>query len=70
MLKERMALVAELWAAGVCAQMLHQTAPSSKDHHHYASHNKIPLMVFLDQDSLSAQAAVKVRSVLCFILGG
>lgn len=64
MLAERMAITAELWAAGVSAEMLHVQRPSQKMQYDYAELHGMHAHVTLHRDEYSASHVVKpeVRS--------
>lgn len=60
MLKERMALAKELWAAGVRALFLQAVSPSLKDHYEYANAHKISWFALLEKSTFAAADLVKV----------
>lgn len=62
LLKERMALVADLWAAGIRAEMLQQAAPSLTAQYEYAHSRHIPWLLIIHGATLSAADTVKVSS--------
>lgn len=62
LLKERMALVADLWAAGLRAEMMQQTAPSLTAQYEYAHLRHIPWLLIIHGATLSAADTVKVGS--------
>lgn len=59
MLKERMALVKELWAAGIKALFLQATSPSLKDHYEYASTHRISWFAVIEKSTFAAADVVK-----------
>ena len=61
LLKERMALVADLWAAGLRAEMMQQAAPSLTAQYDYAHARHIPWLLIIQAATLSAADTVKVR---------
>ena len=61
LLKERMALVADLWAAGLRAEMMQQAAPSLTAQYDYAHVRHIPWLLIIQAATLSAADTVKVR---------
>ena len=60
LLKERMALVADLWAAGLRAEMMQQAAPSLTAQYEYAHARHIPWLLIIHGATLSAADTVKV----------
>lgn len=64
LLKERMALVADLWAAGLRAEMLQQAAPSLTAQYEYAHARHIPCLLIIQGPTLSPADTVKVRPCL------
>ena len=62
LLKERMALVADLWAAGLRAEMMQQAAPSLTAQYDYAHARHIPWLLIIQAATLSAADTVKVPS--------
>jgi hypothetical protein len=63
MLKERMALAKELWAAGLRALFLQAANPHMKDHYEFASVHHIPWLAVLEKSTFAAAETVKVRGV-------
>lgn len=59
LLKERMALVADLWAAGLRAEMMQQAAPSLTAQYEYAHARHIPWLLIIHGATLSAADTVK-----------
>ncbi len=64
LLKERMALVADLWAAGLRAEMMQQAAPSLTAQYEYAHLRHIPWLLIIHGATLSAADTVKVSHFL------
>ena len=64
LLKERMALVADLWAAGLRAEMMQQAAPSLTAQYEYAHARHIPWLLIIHAATLSAADTVKVALCL------
>jgi len=64
LLRERMALAAALWAAGIRTELLPAAAPSSTAQYEYARAAGIPWMVTLNAATFSAADTVVVSSVL------
>lgn len=60
LLRERMALVRELWAAGVKALFLQATNPSMKDHYEYANAHAISWFAVIEKTTFAAADVVKV----------
>ena len=60
MLKERMALVKELWAAGIKALFLQALSPSLKDHYEYANAHRIGWFAVIEKSTFAAADVVKV----------
>ncbi len=60
LLKERMALVADLWGAGLRAEMMQQAAPSLTAQYEYAHLRHIPWLLIIHGATLSAADTVKV----------
>ena len=60
LLKQRMALVADLWAAGLPAEMMQQAAPSLTAQYDYAHARHIPWLLIIQAATLSAADTVKV----------
>ena len=63
LLKERMALVADLWVAGLRAEMMQQAAPSLTAQYEYAHLRHIPWLLIIHAATLSAADTVKVSSL-------
>lgn len=63
LLRERMALAAALWAAGIRAELLPAAAPSSTAQYEYARAAGIPWMVTLNAATYSAADTVVVSLV-------
>ena len=63
LLKERMALVADLWAAGLRAEMMQQAAPSLTAQYDYAHVRHIPWLLIVQGATLSAADTIKVRAL-------
>ena len=61
LLKERMALASDLWAAGLRAEMMQQAAPSLTAQYEYAHSRHIPWLLIIHGATLSAADTVKVR---------
>ena len=61
MLKERMALVKELWSAGIKALFLQAASPSLKDHYEYANAHHISWFAVIEKSTFAAGDVVKVR---------
>lgn len=66
-MKERMALVADLWGAGLRAEMMQQAAPSLTAQYEYAHLRHIPWLLIIHGATLSAADTVKVWP-LCLLL--
>lgn len=66
LLRERMALVSSLWAAGIRAELLPAAAPSSTAQYEHARAAGIGWMVTLQAATLSSSDTVVVR--LCWLL--
>jgi histidyl-tRNA synthetase len=62
MLRERMTLAAELWAAGVRAELLHAAAPSLKEQYSAARSRGIAWLAIIEAATFSAAATVKVHA--------
>ena len=62
LLRERMRLVADLWAAGIRAEMMMTAAPSLTDQYEHANGRHIPWLVIMEASKLSASDTVKVSS--------
>ena len=60
LLRERMRLVADLWAAGIRAEMMMTAAPSLTDQYEHANGRHIPWLVIMEASKLSASDTVKV----------
>ena len=60
LLQERMRLVADLWAAGIRAEMMMTAAPSLTDQYEHANGRHIPWLVIMEASKLSASDTVKV----------
>ena len=60
LLQERMRLVADLWAAGIRAEMMMSAAPSLTDQYEHANGRHIPWLVIMEASKLSASDTVKV----------
>lgn len=60
LLKERMALVADLWGAGLRAEMMQQAAPSLTAQYEYAHVRHIPWLLIIHGATLSTADTVKV----------
>lgn len=60
LLKERMALVADLWGAGLRAELMQQAAPSLTAQYDYAHARHIPWLLIIQAATLSAADTVKV----------
>jgi len=60
MLKERMGLARELWAAGLRALFLQAANPHMKDHYEFASAHHIPWLAVLEKSTFAAAETVKV----------
>ena len=65
LLKERMALVADLWGAGLRAEMMQQAAPSLTAQYEYAHLRHIPWLLIIHGATLSAADTVKVWPLCC-----
>ncbi|KAK9811583.1 hypothetical protein WJX72_006503 [[Myrmecia] bisecta] len=63
LLKERMALTAQLWASGLRAEMMHAAAPSMTAQYEYAHMRHIPWLVIIHGATFSAADTVKVKNV-------
>eukprot|EP00850_Spirogloea_muscicola_P013114 SM000087S23396 [mRNA] locus=s87:428700:439817:+ [translate_table: standard] len=61
LLKERMEVVAELWAGGIKAEYLSSLAPSLTDQYEYARQKHIKWLIIITEAILSSTDAVKVR---------
>eukprot|EP00850_Spirogloea_muscicola_P003239 SM000013S26408 [mRNA] locus=s13:225121:235378:+ [translate_table: standard] len=61
LLKERMEVVAELWAGGVKAEYLSLLAPSLTDQYEYARQKHIKWLIIITEALLSSTDTVKVR---------
>ena len=64
LLRERMQLVASLWAAGLRAELLPAAAPSATAQYEYARAAGIPWMVTMQAATFSAADTVVVRNAL------
>ena len=65
MLRERMALLSSLWAAGIKAETAPAAAPSMTAQYEHASARSIAWLVVLQPDTLSASDTVKVCAGSC-----
>ncbi|KAM9069341.1 probable histidine--tRNA ligase, mitochondrial isoform X2 [Sarcophilus harrisii] len=61
-LKERMKLIAELWDAGIKAEMLYKKDPSFLSQLHYCEETGIPLVAIIGERELK-DGVIKLRSV-------
>eukprot|EP00850_Spirogloea_muscicola_P010860 SM000065S20209 [mRNA] locus=s65:314038:324123:+ [translate_table: standard] len=61
LLKERMEVVADLWAGGIKAEYLSSLAPSLTDQYEYARQKHIKWLIIITEAILSSTDAVKVR---------
>ncbi|XP_074068911.1 histidine--tRNA ligase, mitochondrial isoform X1 [Macrotis lagotis] len=61
-LKERMKLIAELWDAGIKAEMLYKKNPSFLTQLHYCEETGIPLVAIIGEQELR-DGVIKLRSV-------
>uniref|UniRef100_A0A4X2LP02 histidine--tRNA ligase n=1 Tax=Vombatus ursinus TaxID=29139 RepID=A0A4X2LP02_VOMUR len=61
-LKERMKLIAELWDAGIKAEMLYKKNPSFLTQLHYCEETGIPLVAIIGEQELK-DGVIKLRSV-------
>lgn len=68
LLKERMALVADLWGAGLRAEMMQQAAPSLTAQYEYAHLRHIPWLLIIHGATLSAADTVKVWPLCLHLL--
>ena len=62
LLRERMRLVADLWAAGIRAEMMMTAAPSLTYQYEHANGRHIPWLGIMEASKLSASDTVKVSS--------
>ena len=60
MLRERMQLLAQLWAAGVRAETMHAAAPSTTAQYEYARARGMGYMVTIEHAAFSAKDTVLV----------
>lgn len=60
MLRERMQLLAQLWAAGVRAETMHASAPSTTAQYEYAHARGMSFMVIIEHAAYSAKDTVLV----------
>lgn len=61
LLRERMALAALLWEAGVRAELVHAAAPSQTAQYEYAGARAIPWLATLNAATFSTAGTVRVR---------
>eukprot|EP00899_Mesostigma_viride_P013262 jgi/Mesvir1/21937/Mv12105-RA.1 len=61
LLQERMRLVAQLWDAGIKAEMVYTAAPSLTEQYEYATERGIKWLVIISQALLSSSDFVKVK---------
>lgn len=61
-LQERLKLIAELWDAGIKAEMLYKNNPKLLSQLHYCENTGIPLVVIIGEQELK-EGVVKIRSV-------
>ncbi|CAO2593773.1 Histidine--tRNA ligase, mitochondrial [Lemmus lemmus] len=61
-LRERLKLIAELWDAGIKAEMLYKNNPKLLAQLHYCEKTDIPLMVIIGERELN-EGVIKLRSV-------
>ncbi|XP_044517768.1 histidine--tRNA ligase, mitochondrial isoform X3 [Gracilinanus agilis] len=61
-LRERMKLIAELWDAGIRAEMLYKKNPSFLNQLHYCEETGIPLVAIIGEQELK-DGVIKLRSV-------
>lgn len=67
LLRERMALAARLWDAGVRAELLPAAAPSLTAQYDYARSRGIAWLAILAADTLHAADTVRVRAPAGFL---
>ena len=63
LLRERLALAGQLWAAGVRAEIVPIAAPSATEEHDYAQRRGARFMVIIDVALLAAGERVRVKSL-------
>lgn len=56
-----MELVAQLWASGLSAEMIHKVAPSMTEHYEYAVSRGIRWLVTINEQRLSSSETVRVK---------
>ncbi|XP_075397795.1 histidine--tRNA ligase, mitochondrial isoform X2 [Tenrec ecaudatus] len=61
-LQERLKLIAELWDAGIKAELLYKNNPKLLTQLHYCEHTGIPLVVIIGEQEMK-EGVVKLRSV-------
>ena len=62
MLRERMAVLRTLWDAGIAAETVQRSAPSSQDQYHYARLRGVRALVLLLPEQYERNQAVTVRA--------
>ncbi|CAD7701489.1 unnamed protein product [Ostreobium quekettii] len=62
-LKVRMELVAQLWAAGLKAEMIHKVSPSMTEHYEYAMSRGMRWLVTINEQRLSSSETVRVKNL-------
>lgn len=63
LLKERMALAALLWEAGIRAELVHAAAPSQTAQYEYAGARNIHWLVTINAATFSTTDTVRVRAM-------
>lgn len=63
LLRERMALAARLWEAGIRAELVHSASPSQTAQYEYAGARAIPWLVTINAATFSTTDTVRVRSL-------
>lgn len=66
LLKERCALLGELWSADIRAETLHKAAPSLKESYEYAGLRGARWLVLLEDSSLSMADSVRLKHLAAF----
>ncbi len=64
LLRERMALAARLWEAGIRAELVHSASPSQTAQYEYAGARAIPWLVTINAATFSTTDTVRVRLIL------
>jgi hypothetical protein len=66
LLRERCALLGELWSADIRAETLHKAAPSLKESYEYAGLRGARWLVLLEDSSLSMADSVRLKHLAAF----